>query len=111
MSVSCCDDDWVALVPIGLWPFEILLPRRRQIEHLDHLTSDESSTLASLLKILTTRYDNLFKTSFPYSMGWHGALVEAGEGWQLHAHFIPHSWVSHGQKVHGRLRDAWREPA
>ena len=38
-----------------------------------------------------TRYDNLFETSFPYSMGWHGAPCDA-EGtdhWQLHAHFYP----------------------
>ena len=44
-----------------------------------------------MLKRLTTRYDNLFETSFPYSMGWHGAPY--GEGatnhWQLHAHFYP----------------------
>jgi UDPglucose--hexose-1-phosphate uridylyltransferase len=46
-----------------------------------------------LLKRLTTRYDNLFQTSFPYSMGWHGApygIPDAdAEGWQLHAHFYP----------------------
>jgi UDPglucose--hexose-1-phosphate uridylyltransferase len=43
---------------------------------------------------LLTKYDNLFETSFPYSMGWHGApfneddrLVE--HSWQLHAHFYP----------------------
>ena len=68
----------------------MLLPRRRQIEHLDQLTSDESSTLASLLKTLTTRYDNLFQTSFPYSMGWHGApYAQDVDHWQLHAHFYP----------------------
>ena len=24
------------------------------------------------MKQLTTKYDNLFEVSFPYSMGWHG---------------------------------------
>ena len=24
------------------------------------------------MKKLLTKYDNLFETSFPYSMGWHG---------------------------------------
>jgi len=39
---------------------------------------------------LTVRYDNLFETSFPYSMGWHGAPNGADDaGWQLHAHFYP----------------------
>ena len=47
--------------------------------------------LAAVLKRLLARYDNLFQTSFPYSMGWHGApSVEDECGhWQLHAHFFP----------------------
>lgn len=28
--------------------------------------------LAYIMKKLLTKYDNLFETSFPYSMGWHG---------------------------------------
>jgi UDPglucose--hexose-1-phosphate uridylyltransferase len=38
-----------------------------------------------------TKYDNEFETSFPYSMGWHGAPNDSGEygHWQLHAHFYP----------------------
>jgi UDPglucose--hexose-1-phosphate uridylyltransferase len=46
------------------------------------------------LRGLTTRYDNLFRTAFPYSMGWHGAPfgsdapADIGH-WQLHAHFYP----------------------
>lgn len=28
--------------------------------------------LADIMKCLLTKYDNLFETSFPYSMGWHG---------------------------------------
>ena len=37
------------------------------------------------------RYDNLFKTSFPYSMGWHQAPYDDQDhpGFQLHAHFYP----------------------
>jgi UDPglucose--hexose-1-phosphate uridylyltransferase len=44
-----------------------------------------------VLKELTTRYDNLFRCSFPYSMGWHGAPYggRGPDGWQLHAHFYP----------------------
>ena len=43
------------------------------------------------MKRLLTRYDNLFETSFPYSMGWHGAPFVDGDAshWQLHAHFFP----------------------
>ena len=49
------------------------------------------SDLALALKKLTSRYDNLFQCSFPYSMGWHGAPFngEENQHWQLHAHFYP----------------------
>ncbi len=37
-----------------------------------------------------TKYDNLFSTSFPYTMGWHNAPNDGEyEYWQLHAHFYP----------------------
>ena len=47
--------------------------------------------MSDILKRLLTRYDNLFETSFPYSMGWHGAPTDQDEypHWQLHAHFYP----------------------
>ena len=36
------------------------------------------------------RYDNLFETSFPYSMGWHGAPRQRrARHWQLHGHAYP----------------------
>ena len=57
----------------AVWPFEILLLPRRHVLRLPDLLDDERDSLASILKRLLTRYDNLFETSFPYSMGWHGA--------------------------------------
>ncbi|KPV48999.1 galactose-1-phosphate uridylyltransferase, partial [Kouleothrix aurantiaca] len=40
---------------------------------------------------LTTRYDNLFQVSFPYSMGLHQRPTDGQEHpeWHLHAHFYP----------------------
>ena len=87
------NEDWVALVPYwATWPYEtLLLPSRRQIGHLSDLAPAEKETLADILKRLLIRYDNLFETSFPYSMGWHGRPGGAGDfgHWQLHAHFYP----------------------
>jgi UDPglucose--hexose-1-phosphate uridylyltransferase len=89
---------WVALVPYwAIWPFEVLLLPRRAVKRLPELTPIEQEALARILKSLLTRYDNLFETSFPYSMGWHGVPGIAGReqgqsvdgGWQLHAHFYP----------------------
>ncbi len=84
--------DWLALVPYwGFWPFEILLLPKRSVQRLPDLTNEERNALSELLKRLLTRYDNLFETSFPYSMGWHGApgRDEKRPAWQLHAHFYP----------------------
>jgi UDPglucose--hexose-1-phosphate uridylyltransferase len=68
----------------------LLLPRRHVLR-LPDLTDGERAELAEILKSCLTRYDNLFETSFPYSMGWHGAPTDAGDfnHWQLHAHFYP----------------------
>ncbi|MEO1667715.1 MAG: UDP-glucose--hexose-1-phosphate uridylyltransferase [Chloroflexota bacterium] len=86
------NDDWMAVVPFwAVWPFEILLLPRRHVLRIPDLTDGERDNLASILKRLLTRYDNLFQTSFPYSMGWHGAPFngEPNAHWQLHAHFYP----------------------
>ena len=91
------NDDWIAVVPYwAAWPFETLLLPKRHILRMPDLKDSERTTLADILKRLTTKYDNLFQTSFPYSMGWHGAPTNADnsqqsnhEHWQLHAHFYP----------------------
>jgi len=86
------NEHWVALVPFwALWPFETLLLPRRQVLRVPDLSGAERDSLADILRRLLIRYDNLFETSFPYSMGWHGAPTCDGdwEHWQLHAHFYP----------------------
>jgi UDPglucose--hexose-1-phosphate uridylyltransferase len=44
-----------------------------------------------MLKRLTTRYDNLFETPFPYSMGIHQQPMRdtSDHDWHLHLHFYP----------------------
>ncbi len=86
------EEHWLALVPYwALWPFETMVVPKRSVERLDQLQAVERRSLSVLLKRLLVRYDNLFATSFPYSMGWHGAPFggEDTEHWQLHAHFYP----------------------
>jgi UDPglucose--hexose-1-phosphate uridylyltransferase len=90
------NDDWLAIVPFwAAWPFEVLLLPRFAVQRMPDLSPGQRDNLASILKALTTRYDNLFQTSFPYSMGWHGAPWGAPftdgpqDHWQLHAHFYP----------------------
>ena len=86
------NDHWLAVVPYwALWPFETVLLPRRHVLRLPDLEDGERDGLADILQKLLTRYDNLFETSFPYSMGWHGApfLTDDAAYWQLHAHFYP----------------------
>lgn len=85
------NDDWLAIVPFwAAWPFETLLLPRFAIARLPELEPARRDSLAGAIRELTIRYDNLFETSFPYSMGWHGAPFDGdAEGWQLHAHFYP----------------------
>lgn len=83
---------WMLVVPYwATWPYELLLLPRRHVRHLPDLTDDEKNSLADVLRLGLIRYDNLFETSFPYSMGWHGAPTDGGDDrhWQLHAHFYP----------------------
>lgn len=85
-------DHWLAIVPWwASWPFETLLLPRFAVKRLTELDGPQAKDLAGALKELTTRYDNLFHCSFPYSMGWHGAPFTDGaqDYWQLHAHFYP----------------------
>ena len=84
--------DWLVVVPFwAVWPFETLLIPRRHVGRLPDLLPGERDSLADILRRLLVRYDNLFETSFPYSMGWHGAPYgeEDVSHWQLHAHFYP----------------------
>jgi UDPglucose--hexose-1-phosphate uridylyltransferase len=83
---------WLAVVPYwAQWPFETLLLPKDAVSRLTELSPTQASDLALALQRLTTRYDNLFRCSFPYSMGWHGAPFAEADGahWQLHAHFYP----------------------
>lgn len=68
--VVALNDDWVVVVPYwATWPFETLLLPRTHVKRLTTLTDGQRDNLADILKRMLTRYDNLFETSFPYSMG------------------------------------------
>ncbi|WP_425231050.1 UDP-glucose--hexose-1-phosphate uridylyltransferase [Sphingomonas sp.] len=84
--------DWLAIVPFwASWPFELLLLPRFPVQRLPALTPPQRADLALILGRIARRYDALFRVSFPYSMGWHGAPFDGGDAahWQLHAHFYP----------------------
>jgi len=85
-------EHFLALVPYwAVWPFETMILSRRHVGSMDEFTPAERDALSDVLKRLTTRYDNLFQTPFPYSMGFHQRPTDGQEHpeWHFHAHFSP----------------------
>ncbi|OCB71772.1 UDPglucose--hexose-1-phosphate uridylyltransferase [Flavobacterium glycines] len=83
---------FAAIVPFwAIWPFETMIISKRHITKITDFTEDEVTAFAEVLKKLTTKYDNLFETSFPYSSGIHQAPTDgsAHPEWQFHMHFYP----------------------
>lgn len=90
--VVCDNDEFVTVVPFwAVWPFETLVLSRSHIGTLTEMSRIQRAAFADILKRLTTRYDNLFETSFPYTMGLHQTPAdgEAHPEWHFHAHFYP----------------------
>ncbi|XP_046387430.1 probable galactose-1-phosphate uridylyltransferase isoform X2 [Ischnura elegans] len=92
--IVCSNDEWVCLVPFwAVWPFETMLLPIRKVSRLQDIDASQRHHLAKIIKLITIKYDNLFKTSFPYSMGWHGAPTgpnqQVDAHWQLHAIYLP----------------------
>ncbi|KAJ8304667.1 hypothetical protein KUTeg_018250 [Tegillarca granosa] len=89
------NEHWLWLVPYwAVWPYETMLLPKRHVLRIEDLNDEERNALADIMKKLLTKYDNMFETSFPYSMGWHGAptgkrMNEDNKHWQLHALYYP----------------------
>jgi len=90
--IVCENDAFVALVPFwATWPYEVMVLSRRHVAALPELDGAERDALADVIKRLTTRYDNLFRVSFPYTMGVHQRPTDGvpHPEWHLHAHYYP----------------------
>lgn len=86
------NESFVALVPFwAVWPFETMILPRRHASSLVSISEQEKADLASILASLTRCYDNLFRTSFPYSMGIHQQPTDGKDhtSWHYHFHFFP----------------------
>jgi UDPglucose--hexose-1-phosphate uridylyltransferase len=89
--IVCQNEGFVALVPFwAVWPFETMIISKTHLRDFSGVEGSQAF-LADILKRLTTRYDNLFEISFPYSMGFHQAPTDGRPHpeWHLHAHFFP----------------------
>jgi UDPglucose--hexose-1-phosphate uridylyltransferase len=90
--IVASNDQFTALVPFwAVWPFELLVIPHRHFGSFTEFDGAETGGLADILRQVTTRYDNLFEISFPYSMGFHQSPVKGGPFPQMHfhAHYYP----------------------
>lgn len=86
------NEDFVALVPFWVvWPYETMIISKRVMENILQFSNSEKLSLASIIKDLTTMYDNLFEVSFPYSAGIHQSPTDGKSHpeWHFHMHFYP----------------------
>ena len=86
------NEHFAIVVPFwATWPYETMILSKRHFGNIIAMTNDETKAFAETLKIITTKYDNLFETSFPYSSGIHQAPTDrvAHPEWHFHIHFYP----------------------
>jgi len=88
----CANDSFIAVVPFwAVWPFEVMILAHAHVASIDQFDARQMADLAEILKRMTTRYDNLFSVSFPYTMGMHQQPTDgrAHAAWHWHMHFYP----------------------
>ncbi|MHC8947754.1 UDP-glucose--hexose-1-phosphate uridylyltransferase [Sphingobacterium hungaricum] len=86
------NEHFLAVVPFwASWPYETLVISKRAVQDIRQFSEEEKIDLAKTLQELTIRYDNIFKTSFPYSAGMHQAPINSGDfsSFHWHMHFYP----------------------
>ena len=97
------NDFYVALVPFwATWPFETMILPRFHSGSISTLLPGQIDGLAEILITLGICYDNLFLTSFPYSMGIHQQPTDSKTypEWHWHIHYLPPLLRSSSVKKH-----------
>ena len=86
------NEHFATLVPFwAVWPFETMILPKRHFSAMPQMTSGERDALAAILQQTTACYDNLFRSPFAYSMGFHQQPTDgaAHDEWHFHTHFFP----------------------
>ncbi len=90
--IICENKYFVALIPYwAVWPYEMMILPKKKISHIGLLNEFQRASFAEIIKKTTIRLDNIFSTSFPYSMGIHQAPTDGKEHpeWHFHMSFYP----------------------
>jgi UDPglucose--hexose-1-phosphate uridylyltransferase len=84
--------EFAVIVPYwAAWPFETIVIPRQPSCRLTDLDDASCEAFADAVRRISIRYDNLFRTDFPYSSGIHQYIGELAvdSAYQLHMHFFP----------------------
>ena len=97
------NESFAALVPFwATWPYETIIIPRFHSATIETLMPSQQVDLARIMIELGICYDNLFSTSFPYSMGIHQQPTDGSEHpeWHWHIHYMPPLLRSKSVKKH-----------
>ncbi|WP_319468530.1 UDP-glucose--hexose-1-phosphate uridylyltransferase [uncultured Pseudodesulfovibrio sp.] len=86
------NDSFAVLVPFwAVWPFETMILPKMHMTSIADMRRKHRADLADAMVRLNIRYDNLFQTSFPFSMGIHQQPTDGREHphWHFHLHYYP----------------------
>jgi len=85
------NNSFVAFIPFfARWPYEIHIYAKRHLQYITEFSAAENQDFATILKVVTQKYDNLFGFSFPYMMVMHQAPVDKEyEHYHFHVEFYP----------------------
>lgn len=75
----------------AVWPYEAMIVPIRHLRDIAEMDEREIKDFSECIKHLTTQYDNLYETSFPYSSGIHQRPTDGEDHpeWHFHMSFYP----------------------
>jgi UDPglucose--hexose-1-phosphate uridylyltransferase len=75
----------IAFVPyFARYAYEVYVAPKRRVAHIFDLSDDEAMSLSTAIHEVTVRFDNLWRTSFPYVMPLHQAPTDGADYRQYH---------------------------
>ena len=86
------NDSFVAAIPFfARYPYEVHIWSRAHKQSMPEFDERERTDLASMLKVILTKYDNLWNKSLPYMMVLHQKPTDGGDYdyYHFHIEFYP----------------------
>lgn len=81
------DDHAVAFIPVfARYAYEVWIAPVRSVASLANLTPQEMLSVATALKTVLLKFDQLWNRPFPYIMAWHQAPTDGNTYPETHAH-------------------------